>query len=300
MIGLNAIAITPDILRLISQIDEFKGLWSGLERHTTGLSMLGDVASYGQAFHKTLLGLKAQKIDVDMIRILHASLHAAKVPSEFRTGDHVMAIVKDGAVVGSLETAEAEDIAPLLGKLLAWAEEALEADQVIHPLLVIAVFSSVFLQICPFADNNQKLLRMLIIVYMLKAGYAYVPYVQIDALMNDRAELIYSALAHNQASLEGGAPDWSRWLHCFLSLLHGQKDVLHSRLLSKEKDLSHLPTLSARIMALFEDHQRLQMKEIIKLTNGRRATIKVRLNELVEGEYLVRHGAGRSTWYALV
>jgi Fic family protein len=179
-------------------------------------------------------------------------------------------------------------------------EESLAGDAVIHPLLVIAVFSSVFLQICPFADHNQKLLRMLVVIYMLKAGYAYVPYVQIDALMNERAELMYGALAHNQGSLEAGAPDWSRWLHFFLSLMHGQKDVLHSRLLSKEKDLSHLPTLSAKVMALFEDHQRLQMKEIIKLTNGRRATIKVRLHELVEGAYLVRHGAGRSTWYALV
>jgi DeoR/GlpR family transcriptional regulator of sugar metabolism len=56
---------------------------------------------------------------------------------------------------------------------------------------------------------------------------------------------------------------------------------------------------SARILALFQQHQRLQMKEIITLTNGRRATIKLRLNELSEAGYLKRYGAGRSTWYAL-
>ena len=54
MIGLNAIAITPDILRLISGIDEFKGLWTALDRHTTGLQLLGDVADYGANFKRVL------------------------------------------------------------------------------------------------------------------------------------------------------------------------------------------------------------------------------------------------------
>ncbi len=299
MIGLNNIAITPEILRLIAGIDEFKGLWRGLERHTTGLSMLGDVAAYGQAFHKTLLALKNQNIDSDMVRVLHASLHAAKVPSAFREGDHVMEISKDGEVVGVLETAAAGDIAPLLDKLLLWVEESLDSADGMHPLVVIAVFSSVFLQIAPFSDMNQKLSRMLIIVYMLKAEYAYVPYVPLDGVMHERGDVLYRALKHNQDSLEAGKADWGCWLSCFLGMLYEQSEILHGRLMDKGKDLSHLPTLSARIMALFEEHRRLQMKEIIKLTNGRRATIKIRLAELIDGGYLMRHGQGRSTWYAL-
>jgi len=100
--------------------------------------------------------------------------------------------------------------------------------------------------------------------------------------------------------LEAGKADWTAWLSFFLTVLEIQKETLYLRLYSKETELQNLPALSARIMALFKEHKRLQMKQIIKLTNGRRATIKLRLSELLEAGYLVRHGQGRGTWYSLV
>ena len=135
---------------------------------------------------------------------------------------------------------------------------------------------------------------------MLKAGYKYAPYVSLAPLISDRAEDFYNALKANQNSLEAGKPDWSAWLMCFLGLLESQTETLYARLYGKETELQNLPELSARIMALFKEHQRLQMKEIIKLTRGRRATIKLRLSELLEAGYLRRHGQGRGTWYSLV
>ena len=71
-------------------------------------------------------------------------------------------------------------------------------------------------------------------------------------------------------------------------------------MLEKNKELSHLPTLSARILKLFEHHNRLQMKQIVKLTNGRRSTIKLRLGEMVDEGYVKRYGNARATWYSLV
>ncbi len=118
--------------------------------------------------------------------------------------------------------------------------------------------------------------------------------------MEERVGDLHAALKANQESLEAGKPDWDSWLGFFLGMLQAQKDILHERLYAKETELRGLSELSVRIMALFKENKRLQMKEIIKLTNGRRATIKLRLQELVEGGYLVRHGAGRGTWYALV
>ena len=134
---------------------------------------------------------------------------------------------------------------------------------------------------------------------MLKSGYAYAPYVSFTKIMDTHAEDLYTALRDNQASLEEGVPVWHEWISVFLDLLVDQKNVLHDRLYAKETELKDLPKLSAKIMTLFRTHQRLQMKEIIKLTNGRRATIKLRLQELVDDGYLKRRGAGRGTWYAL-
>ena len=197
-----------------------------------------------------------------------------------------------------MQTAEAEDIAPLLEKLCDWVDEGL-AQKSLHPLLVIGVFTSVFLQISPFEQDNMKLVRFLIMLFMLKANYSYAPYVSLTAVMDERAEEIYEALKANQASLEAGQPDWDSWLAVFLDVLKAQKDVLHERLYAKEAVLGHVPELSTRIMDLFKEHKRLQMKEIVRLTGGRRATLKLRLAELVKAGFLKRHGQARATWYAL-
>jgi DNA-binding Lrp family transcriptional regulator len=60
-----------------------------------------------------------------------------------------------------------------------------------------------------------------------------------------------------------------------------------------------LPTLSGKIMKLFEDNQRLQMTQILKMTRAKRSTLKLRLHELVDAGYLKRYGQARSTWYSL-
>lgn len=298
MLGAEKIQITPRLLIRISDIDQFKGLWAGLERYTTGLNLIGDVAAYGQAFHTMLGPLQDRPIDAEVLCMLHAGLQRGE-RSGFRTEAHSLEIMKDGALIGALETAEPEQIAPLLDKLLIWTQKAL-GEGALHPLIVIAVFVAVFLQICPFVDHNQRLARLLVTLLMLKAGYVYAPYVPLDPVMNEEAEAIFTALRHNQESLEAGRPDWSEWLECFLGLLQTQKNTLAERLEVRTGELAQMPALSAKILALFEQQARLQMKEIIKLTGGRRATIKLRLGELVEAGLLRRHGQARATWYSLV
>jgi Fic family protein len=144
-----------------------------------------------------------------------------------------------------------------------------------------------------------KTARFLVLLLMLKSGYNYAPYVPLDKIMADEAGPIFRALKHNQQSLEEGRPDWSLWLRCFFILLRKQKEKLAKRIEEKEKDLTHLPTLSGKIMKLFEDNQRLQMTQILKMTRAKRSTIKLRLHELVDAGYLKRYGQARSTWYSL-
>jgi len=298
MLGINAIKITPNILSQVSEIDEFKGLWIGLDKHTTGLHLLGDVADYGAQFERVLGPLKEQDISPQMVRVLHAMQVGAKGESTYKGSAISLSIPNKNAAVGVLNTAEPADVEPLLSKLCGWVNEALDGD--LHPLLVAAVFVSVFLQISPFDEANVRTVRFLLTLILLKAGYTYTPYVSLASIMDKDGEAFYRALGHNQDSLETGQPDWSQWLSFFFGILKAQKDELYMRLYESTDDLSNLPALSARIMALFKDHKRLQMKQIIKLTRGRRATIKLRLSELLGAGYLVRHGAGRGTWYSLV
>ncbi|MFK7839319.1 MAG: Fic family protein [Bdellovibrionales bacterium] len=299
MLGINAIHITPEVLRQVSSIDEFKGLWTGLDKHTTGLHLLGDVADYGAKFEAVLKPLKDQPITSDIVRILHANQMGEKGQSDFRHVDLDLALPNSKSPTGHIHTAISEDIEPLLAKLCGWVNESLDRGT-LHPLLVAAVFMSVFLQIAPFQAGNIRVVRFLLILILLKAGYTYAPYVSLASIMDERGDAFYAALYANQNSLEAGQPDWSQWLAFFLNSLEVQTCTLYERLYGKETELQNLPALSAKIMVLFKEHKRLQMKQIIKLTRGRRATIKLRLSELLEAGYLRRYGQGRGTWYSLV
>jgi len=299
MLGINAIKITPSILMQISEIDEFKGLWAGLDKHTTGLHLLGDFADYGSKFSGLTTALKDQPLSADMIRRLHGVLNGKQSFSPYKIAATPLEIPSKDNAIGTINTAEPADIEPLLSKLCEWVNESLD-KKMLHPLLIAAVFTSVFLQIAPFEDKNFRITYFLIILILLKSQYTYIPYVSLSKLIDARAAKFHQTLKHNQISLEEGKPDWSQWLTCFLEIMRDQKNELHSRLYDKEHEIGDLPALSARIMALFKEHKRLQMKQIIKLTNGRRATIKLRLSELLESGYLRRHGQGRGTWYSLV
>ena len=107
-------------------------------------------------------------------------------------------------------------------------------------------------------------------------------------------------LRHTQETLEEGKTDWEPWLQFFLFTLKEHKDYLVDRISEGGDKLPDLAALSGQILALFEDHRRLSMKEIVDLTEEPRSTLKLRLGELVKEGYLKRHGRARSTWYSRV
>jgi len=302
MIGVERLAVSQSLLRSVCDVDEFRGLWRGLDDHTTGLKLIGDVAAHNEAFHEILEALKDKPLTLPMICQLHKVISGGKgAAGVLKTEQAHLPFLKNGTPIGHLDTAAPEDVAPLMKKLLSWVDEALAKDEM-HPLIVIGVFCGVFLQVSPFAGRNTRLMRFLTMILMMKAGYGYAPYALLDPVMNDRAEDILAALKHNQASLEAGKPDWSEWLACFMGLLQGQKDVLYARLYGEGAVVSvqGMNALSIKLLEHIRVSGRMTMKEAIKATNGRRSTIKLRLHELVEAGMIHRHGAGRGVWYALV
>ena len=176
MLGINTIKITPEVLRQVSEVDEFKGLWKGLDRHTTGLQLLGDVADYGANFKRISGPLEEHPISTDMIRVLNANQIGQKGMSDLKTKPNQLPISHGDKVFGTLDTAAPEDTPALLEKLCEWTNESLTGPD-LHPLLVTAVFTSVFLQISPFDTGNLRTVRFLVMLMMLKSGYTYAPHV---------------------------------------------------------------------------------------------------------------------------
>ena len=299
MLGTQNLKITQKMLKLVAEVDEFKGAWSAMENHTTSLQILGDVSSFGRNFKEIAAGWQDQPLDVDLLCRLHAAFTGARQVSIFKEASEPLKIMKGEDVVGTLNVASPAEVRQLMPRLMEWTDTEFKKGE-LHPLFVIAIFTGVFLQFCPFDQGNQKLARLLVVLLMFKAGYGYAPYSMLDDLMQQRAEEYYKALKHTQNTLAKGKVDWDAWLEFFFGLLKAQKDKLQHRVEKGSSEIANMPGLSTKILKQFEKNDRLSMKEIERLTRGKRSTLKLRLGELVEDGYLMRHGRARATWYSRV
>jgi len=305
MIGLQSLHIKPALLRKYGAIDSLNGYWNGLDDYTTGLNLLGDVASHGHRLKAMLGPLQNKALTIDIICGLHKAFGGAgEGAGQLKTQDNTLTFTHDGVQLGALDTAAPADVQPLLSKLLTWADEALLSDDY-HPLLIIAVFSAIFLQIAPFASGNQRLVRFLMMLLMLKAGYRYAPFASLEDAFDAHAAHVYEALQAQQQSIEDGAPDWQAWLTCFADVLLAQIAPLKAQLQGQETSeqilaTTDMPELSIKLLDVIRTHKRATMKELIAGTQGRRSTIKLRMQELVHDGLVKRHGAGRGVWYSLV
>ena len=341
------IAVSQELLKLITELDEFKGKWELLKtlsperlkqlRKVATIESIGsstriegaklsdaqvetvlstlkttsfktrdeqEVAGYAEAMDLVFQAYDDLQITENHIRQLHQILLKHSARDEHHRGSYktlpnrVIATDETGQEMGVIfETTTPFDTPREMEALVKWASKAMDEESM-HPLLIIAVFNVVFLAIHPFQDGNGRLSRILITLMLLRAGYDYVPYASLEHIVEDNKELYYRALRRTQRTLKTNSQDWEPWLRFFLRCLKKQKSNLE---LKVEEGRSNsdvdLPTLSVKVLKLFNQHDRLTISEIVKLTGANQNTLKVRLRELVNAGRIQRHGKGPATWY---
>jgi len=347
-INTSTLRITPEVLSLIAEIEEFKGAWraigriapdrlSGLRRVATiesiGSStriegarlsdrevetLLADlrtgsfttrdeqeVAGYAEVMETVFDAYDAIPLTENHIRQLHRDLLAHSTRDERHRGayktlpNHVEALDGEGRSLGVVfETATPFDTPRRMAELLEWMAER-EQDRNLHPLLVIAVFVVVFLEIHPFQDGNGRLSRVLTTLLLLRAGYAYVPYSSLESVIEQSKEGYYLSLRRTQGTIRTEAPDWNPWLKFFLRALQSQKRRLERKMERERLLLAALPELSVLVLELAREHGRVTVAEAARVSGASRNTVKDHLKALVEQGHLTLHGAGRGAWYGL-
>lgn len=346
MLNTDNITITPDVLALIAQIDEFKGAWRALgSLAPERLLALRRVATIESVASSTRIeGSKLTNAEVDallsdikvkkfttrdeqevagyaeVMELLFASwehipfnenhiqqLHRDLLQYSNKDGHHrgqykkisnnVAAFNEKGEQVAVVfETATPFDTPRLMQELVEWVRHARE-NKTLHPLLVVAVFVVVFLEIHPFEDGNGRLSRILTTLLMLQFGYSYVPYSSLESIIEQNKGGYYIALRQTQGTIRTDSPNWQPWIVFFLSSLASQVKRLGEKV-ERERMLSQrLPKLSGDLVALAREHGRLTTVQAEQQTGANRATIKAHLAKLVKDGHLVKHGIGRGTWY---
>ncbi len=344
----NIFEITPEILSLIAEIDEFRGAWRAIGQlapeHLLSLRKVATIESIGSStriegsqltdrqVEELLSNLQIRKFDTrdeqevagyseamdtifqnyehipfteNYIKQFHGELLKYSAKDTWHKGNykkspnHVEAFDPNSKSLGIIfETCSPFETPFRMTDIINWADVALEGKK-LHPLLVISVFIVEFLAIHPFQDGNGRLSRILTTFLLLRAGYNYVPYSSLEAIVEQNKEGYYLALRKTQMSLKSSTPDLSPWMLFFLRALKQQKDKLESKIEKEKLLFGQLPELSIQILTLIKSKGRGTVKDIVMMTKANRNTVKKHLEALVDSQNLQRNGLGKGTWYSL-
>jgi Fic family protein len=348
MLKTDTIQITPELLALIAEIDEFKGAWRALGtlaperlsalRHVATIESIGsstriegselsdsnverllantetksfasrdeqEVAGYAEAMEIIFQVWQDIPLTENHIKQLHRDLLRHSEKDDWHRGEYkkmsnsVAAFGDDGKQIGVVfETASPFNTPRLMAELVAWIVEAREIGR-LHSLLIVAVFTVVFLEIHPFQDGNGRLSRILTTLLLLKAGYAYVPYSSLESVIENSKEAYYFALRQTQGTIRTDAPNWQPWLTFFLRALQQQKRRLAAKVEREKLMVAELPELAVKIIDQARQHGRVTIGDMIRVTGANRNTLKEHFRSLVQKRHLVRNGTGKGSWYAL-
>lgn len=306
MLTTHNILITPEILALISKLDEFKGAWRALGtlapdrllalRRVATIESIGsstriegsrlsdqavqallakielksfatrdeqEVAGYADVMELLFSSWEHIPFNENHIMQIHRDLLAYSSKDERHRGQYkthenrVAAFDENGHEIATIfQTASPFDTPRLMRELLEWVRHTRDS-QALHPLLIVAVFVVVFLEIHPFDDGNGRLSRILTTLLLMQAGYVYVPYSSLESVIEQNKQAYYIALRQTQGTIRTDAPNWQPWITFFLSSLVSQVKRLEVKIEREHLLLATLPKLSMDLLTIAREHGRL-------------------------------------------
>ena len=264
-----------------------------------------EVAGYAELMDLVFSSWQGIPFNENHVKQLHQILlrHSekdARHRGQYKTNTNsVAAFDENGIQIGIVfETASPFDTPRLMTELIEWVNTERDKAE-LHPLLTVAIFVVVFLEIHPFQDGNGRLSRVLTTLLLMHAGYAYVPYSSLESVVELNKEAYYLALRQTQGTIRSSEPNWQPWLKFFLGSLAEQVRRLEKKVEREKIVLAALPELSLHIVEFAREHGRVTIGDAIRLTGASRNTLKQHFRNLVDRGHLNQQGSGRGVWYEL-
>ncbi len=172
------------------------------------LNEIGEVINYIDAMHFGLETVGAEPISVGLITEIHWLLlrntrGADRFPGEIRQVQNYI------APPGATSIHEAVFVPPPpseIDQALADLEAFIQADDLIPPLIRIALIHSQFETIHPFLDGNGRIGRLLITFYLCWKGILSRPLLYLSFFLKRNRAEYYSLL--NAVRMEGAYENW--------------------------------------------------------------------------------------------
>jgi len=282
--------------------EEIERLIKGLKTKPPKGRDAEEVAGYadllGRIFdnYKTLKLTEGQILQFHEI-LLHFSSKDQIGKGKYKSSDNiVVARGDDGKEVVLFRPTQPWLVKKEMDDILAWTSDVLD-KKTVHPILAIANFIFEFLAIHPFHDGNGRLSRALTNLLLLQTGYAYIPYVSLEEMIEKNREEYYLSLRGAQRHHKTENEDITTWILFLLDALLTQAEKSRG-LIEKDRPEQTLSEKQILVLRLFDQSKTLSPRDIALLVPTiPLPTIKQALGRLVKLDLVQRTGLGRATRY---
>lgn len=167
--------------------------------------------------------------------------------------------------------------------------------QEVDALLMIPVFIHDFLCIHPFNDGNGRMSRLLTTLLLYRSGYVIGRYISLESKIAKNKGLYYDALEQCQKGWGENKEDPVPFIKYLLQIILASYRDFEERVdVVSEK----LPTIEVVRRAVYNKIGKFTKSEVMELCPTiSKASVEVAMKQLVEQGLLIKHGAGRSTFY---
>jgi Fic family protein len=261
-----------------------------------------EVQGYYEMLHNVFDSWKSIKFSENTVKHFHNQLLKYVEKYQRHRGDYkktentVEMFDQNGKSVGIVFDPTKAYLTPKkMQELMEWAMQALE-EKKYHPLLIIGNFLVEFLKIHPFQDGNGRVSRILTNLLLLKEGYAFMPYVSHEKIVEDNKNNYYLALVKSQKSFNKKTENIFPWLNFFLDILLKQSEMA-LKLLGSENVEKLLSPKQLEVWNYLQRFPETTPLEICRETKIVKPTVLQSLNRLLTLKKIERIGMGRGTRY---
>lgn len=283
--------------------DEVGRLLRGLKKNPPKGRDAEGVAGYADLLGRVFDTWKALNLSEGFVLMFHKILLKFSKKDQAHLGKYK---TSDNIVVARNEKGEEKIIfrptPPYLVKkemddVVFWVNEELSKNE-LHPLMIIFNFIFEFLAIHPFIDGNGRLSRALTNLLLLQSGYAYIPYISLEEIIEEKRDEYYLALRTTQKKHKTTKEDITPWVNFMLDVMIIQTERA-KKLMEEDDPIKLLSEKQMEIYNLFTADKEFNVSKISTLLKKKTPlpSIKQALARLVKLSLLEKIGEGRGTRY---
>lgn len=282
--------------------EDIEKLMRGISIQTFRDRDVAEVKGYYELLVNVFDDWKTIHMNENIIKSFHKQLLKYVEKDETHRGEYkkkenkVIMVDAAGQSVGVLFNTTPAYLTPsAMQDLVAWTTNAL-TQKACHPLLIIGSFIVEFLAIHPFEDGNGRLSRILTNLLLLHAGYAYIPYVSQEKLIEDNKPDYYMALRNCQKTFGTKNENLESWLTFFLSICAMQAKLAVS-LMGRQQIEKLLSKQQLTVWQYIQNQKEVTVGAIMKNTGISRGTVKQVIAKLQQMGHIEMLGIGRGARY---